>query len=222
MTTERPPRQFIPRPEEVHPLGPPPWSGLPPEALRVDLDRVRRALAARGEVRTHRLVEDGPATEQASVLVALFEEDGDTWVVLLRRAAHLRRNAGDVAFPGGRRDPGETVVQAALREAWEEIALDPGAVEVVGELDHLVNLVGIEITPVVGVLPGRPAALEANPDEVDAVLVVPLSELLRADRYRGEQWAPGHLMHEFDLDEDTVWGATARILHQLLSLTLEA
>lgn len=222
MAPERPRRQLIPRPEEARPTGPPPWASLPPGALRVDLARVRRALARKAEVVTHHLVE-AASGEHASVLVALFEEEGDTWVVLLRRAAHLRRNAGDVAFPGGRRDPGESAVETALREAWEEIALDPGAVEVIGELDHLVNLAGIEITPVVGVLRGRPAALEANPGEVDAVLVVPLSELLRADRYRGERWGPGaRLMHEFDLDEDTIWGATARILHQLLSITTEA
>jgi hypothetical protein len=86
----------------------------------------------------------------------------------------------------------------------------------------MVNLAGIEIVPVVGILPGRPLGLSANPDEVDDVLVIRLGELLEADTYRGEQWGGdgGRQMHEFDLEHDTVWGATSRILHQLLTLTL--
>jgi 8-oxo-dGTP pyrophosphatase MutT (NUDIX family) len=157
-------------------------------------------------------------------LVALFEEDAETWLVLTRRAAHMRRNAGDVAFPGGRQEPGETPTETALRESWEEIGLDPGSVTVIGELDHMINLAGIAITPVVGVLPGRPANLRADPAEVDAVLVVKLADLLDAEAYRSERWSDENPrdMHEFDLEGDTIWGATSRVLYRLLDLVLGA
>ncbi|MCU1488206.1 MAG: putative hydrolase [Actinomycetia bacterium] len=212
------PRQTIPFPPDAVPGDPAPWSVLSAEDRHVDLDRVRRALGAApppGLIAWSEAV----AVDEAAVLVPLFEEAGEAWVVMIRRAAHLRRNAGDVAFPGGRRDPGETLHENALREAQEEIGLDPADVTIVGELDHFITITGgTEMVPFVGVLAGRPLDLVANPGEVEAILSVPLRELLVDGAHRSELWGEERVMHLFELVGDTVWGATARLLHRFLEL----
>lgn len=213
-----PQRLRIPKPDDVHPVGAPPWAALDDGARHVDLDRIRRGLDLAPPPRLIRLTGLDPVDE-AAVMLPLFEEDGEAWLVLTRRADHLRRNAGDVAFPGGRCDPGETFEQTARREAFEEIGLDPALPTVIGELDHTVTLAGTEMVPLVAELPGRPTDLSANPAEVAAVLTVRVGELLVTEHYRGEQWE-GRQMHEFDLEGDTIWGATARILHQFLEVVL--
>ena len=145
--------------------------------------------------------------------------DGPASVLLIRRAAHLRANPGEVAFPGGRIEPGESPLAAALREAEEEVALPAGAVDVLGELPMvLASRREVPILPFVAAARGRPA-LEANHDEVDGVLVVPLRDLVAPGRYWQERWdggdAPAWVMHFFDLGEDVIWGATARMLYEL-------
>src|SRR5205085_644860 len=93
----------------------------------------------------------------AAVLVPVFEEDGVARLVLTRRASHLSSHQGEVAFPGGKLLPGESVDGGALREAFEEVGIRPGEVEIVGQLDELATVAGrFVLSPVVGVLPGRP------------------------------------------------------------------
>lgn len=158
----------------------------------------------------------------SAVLVPLFEEDGEAWLLLTRRAQHLRNHRGEVSFPGGRQDDGEALVDTARREAFEEIGLDPATVEIVGELDHLVTFTSrAAIVPYVGVLPARPIRLKPNPDEVELVLTLPMSELLHEDTFREELWHffdDERPMYFFDVVGDTIWGATARILFELLAL----
>ncbi|MGO9963238.1 MAG: NUDIX hydrolase [Acidimicrobiales bacterium] len=168
----------------------------------------------------------GPATAGAgaAVLIALMPEDGrggesQASVVLIRRAAHLRANPGEIAFPGGRIEPGEMPLQAALREAEEEVGLSPDGLEVLGELSSLGHPLGAApIVPFVAAAASR-LSLEANPDEVDSVLCVPLASLVAPGRYWRERWDragdPPRTMHFFDLGEDVVWGATAEMLHAL-------
>jgi 8-oxo-dGTP pyrophosphatase MutT (NUDIX family) len=158
----------------------------------------------------------------AAVLCALFEEDGDTFVVLTRRSANLRSHTGEVSFPGGRLDRDESPMAAALREADEEVGLDPSDVEVIGELSPLATMNSrASIAPFVGLLEARPR-LRANPDEVDLAFSVALSELMSPGVYHEERWAfPGwgeRAIHFFELVGDTVWGATARMLRELLDL----
>jgi 8-oxo-dGTP pyrophosphatase MutT (NUDIX family) len=158
----------------------------------------------------------------SAVLAPLYEEGGQTWVVLTRRASHLRSHSGEVSFPGGGHDPDDADLRAtALREAWEETALDPDSIEIVGELDHLSTITsGAFIVPYVGVLPGRPT-LQPSVEEVDAVLHVPLTELLLPEVFREEHWDFGAVARPivfFDLVGDTIWGATASMLRQLLGL----
>lgn len=161
----------------------------------------------------------------AAVLIPLFpdpEPDGEVHVVLTRRSTRLRSHTGQVSFPGGRIDEGETPLAAALREAAEEVGLDPATVEILGQLSPLSTISsGAFITPFVGLIQRRPN-LHPNPAEVELAFDVPLSRLAEPDVYDAELWhGPDGLvrpMHFFALGEDMVWGATARILHQLLQL----
>jgi 8-oxo-dGTP pyrophosphatase MutT (NUDIX family) len=186
--------------------------------------RVLRAMRSAPPPRA--IVHEPDTTRDSAVLVPIFEDRGEAWLVLTRRAQHLRNHRGEVSFPGGRRDEGEAMVDTALREAQEEIALDPATVEVVGELDHLTTISsGAAIVPFVGILPGRPAALVANPDEVELVLTVPFSELLRHGTFHEEVWSlfgSDREMVFFDVVGDTIWGATARMLYGLIGLVLSA
>ena len=98
---------------------------------------------------------DGRPLRQAAVLIPIVDRPDGPTVILTRRADTLTSHSGQVAFPGGRLDPGETAVEAALREAWEEIGLDPAFVEPLGLLDAYETVTAFCVTPVVGwVRPG--------------------------------------------------------------------
>lgn len=213
--------QVIPRPPGARRGGPAPWHDLAPLRRRIELDEVRETFARVGPpVPSPR--EGGELTRAAAVLAPLYAHEGDTWVVLTRRTMRLRAHRGEVSFPGGGQDPGEVLLDTALREAREEVSLDPSSVEVVGELDHLSTITsGSFIVPYVGVLPERPRNLRANPAEVDAILHVRLRDLLEPAAYHEERWplfGAEHPIVFFDLPEDTLWGATAAMLRQLLGL----
>ena len=211
--------QVIPRPALWTPGRPAPWSQVGTTSGLIVPERVRAA------VPPDRLGSPSPVASMgaspSAVLIPIYEHDGELWVVLTRRAKSLRTHRGEVSFPGGRADPGETMVEAALREANEEVFLDPAFVEPLGELDHLTTVTRrAYIVPVVGLLDGRPE-LGRNPDEVDAVLHVPLRELMSPEVFHEERWGEGELsrpVYFFDLVGDTVWGATAALLRQLLAL----
>jgi mutator protein MutT len=207
--------QHIPRPA-VWRLGDlPPWHGASAPLALDDLVGVVR----------ERHVPPGPPpfpdARQSAVLVVLHDGDEGPEVLLTRRSMSLRNHRGEISFPGGRVDPGETAEQAARREAWEEVALDPRLVTVHGELDHLVTVVSQSyIVPVVASVSTRPS-LTPSPDEVDRVLWVPLSELAHPATYREEWWGqpPAERpIHFFELADETIWGATARMLHQVMRL----
>ena len=210
--------QHIPRPPGMRLGGPPAWAALPDEARRPTIDRIRRALADGPEPR--RSPVEGLTSLRSAVLAPLYEHDGEVHVILTRRAWHMRSHTGEVSFPGGKQEPGETVWETALREAHEETGLDPTSVEQIGELHHLTTVTSrSSIVPFVGVLPGRPR-LVPNPDEVDAILHVPLAELLDPETYRQERWSLPSIdrpIHFFEIVGDTIWGATAAMLVDLLT-----
>jgi len=163
-----------------------------------------------------------PGAQAAAVLVPVFEEDALARLVLTRRSTNLPSHQGQIAFPGGKVDDGETSEAGALREAQEEVGIPPEDVDVVGPLEQLSTVAGrFVLAPFVGILPARPV-LVANPGEVARVFDVSIAELMDDDVYHEERWdIPGmgeRPMHFFDVAEETVWGATARILHDLLCL----
>lgn len=209
--------QVIPRPNNWRPGAVAPWTDA--RQRLAPLDEILRRIAERGAGAPPIVPLEG--ARPSAVLVALFDAGAGPEVVLTRRARHLRDHRGEVSFPGGRIEPGETPVDAALREAEEEVALDPDTVTVVGELDHLATLASRSvIAPVVGRLHGRPV-LVAAASEVDRILTVTLAELLRSDTYREERWGSDigeRTIHFFELADETIWGATARMLVQLLAI----
>jgi 8-oxo-dGTP pyrophosphatase MutT (NUDIX family) len=214
--------QNIPRPAGARAGGGAPWAGLPAAERVVTLDAIRAAFTGRLGARS--AIEDRSGVRPSAVLAPLYEQDGEVFVVLTRRGRAMRSHRGEVSFPGGLSEPGEDVQAAALRETFEEIGLAPDRVEIVGELDHLTTVSSRSyIVPHVGVLPGERPALTPNPAEVDLVLHVPLAELLLDEVYREERWMWAGVERPiffFELVGDTVWGATAAMLRQLLALTL--
>jgi 8-oxo-dGTP pyrophosphatase MutT (NUDIX family) len=163
-----------------------------------------------------------------AVLVPLFAVDGEATVLLIRRAARLRRDAGHVAFPGGRVEPGERPLEAALREATEEIGLDPAQVTVVRRLQVVERPDGDRIAAFLGVLAERPV-LTLNWEEVEAVIELPLAALLADGVGWQERWSLGgdeRRIHFFadpsTLGEDLIWGLTAGILWSLLEGAIPA
>jgi 8-oxo-dGTP pyrophosphatase MutT (NUDIX family) len=149
--------------------------------------------------------------------------DGELRVVLTRRSGRLNTHKGEVAFPGGRVDAGESNRDAALREANEEIGLVPMHVEIVGTLEPLTTVVSAsKITPFVGIVENMPP-LVANVSEVARIFDVSLRELITHDCYHEEIWdfADGTFpVWFFAVEGDTIWGATARMLRRLLDLLL--
>ena len=211
--------QLIPRPSLWTPGRPAPWVESASGSGLLVPDRVRQVVPPGRAGRASPVASQG--ANPSAVLVPIFERDGELHVVLTRRSWDLRTHRGEVSFPGGRAEPGEDHLTTALREANEEIGLDPAAVEPLGELDHLTTVTRrAYIVPVVGLIHG-PIELRPNPAEVAAVLEVPLAELMDPEVFREERWGPPELarpVYFFDLYGDTVWGATAALLRQLLAL----
>ncbi len=172
-----------------------------------------------------------PRRINSAVLAPLFEEDGETRVVLTRRSTDLRTHQGQVSFPGGRIDPGEEPTAAALREAFEEVGLDPVLVTTVGWLHPLMTMVSSSfILPVLGTLDARPH-LQPNPSEVERIFDVSLADLADPAIFHEERWRiPGRLIEGsednsfpvwfFEVAGEMIWGATARMLYELLSVVL--
>lgn len=167
----------------------------------------------------------------AGVLAVLFEEHGETRLVLTRRSTGLRTHQGQVSFPGGRLDEGENAVAAALREAFEEVDLDPALVTTIGWLHPVLTMVSSSfILPVLGTVEGRPR-LVANPSEVERIFDVSLAELADPAVFNEERWRiPGRVIAGsednsfpiwiFEVSGELIWGATARMLYELLRIVL--
>jgi 8-oxo-dGTP pyrophosphatase MutT (NUDIX family) len=213
--------QVIPRPTSWRMGAAPAWAGLHDGTQPVPTSAVLGAVRARGNgAPIDPVLHDA---RPSAVLIALWDGPTGAEVLLTKRSWQLRNHRGEISFPGGRLDPGETPVEAALREAHEEVGLDPAGVRVVGELDHISTVVSKSyIVPIVAELSERPDVAPMT-GEVDRVLHVPIAELYRPDTYRQEIWwrPPTEWpIHFFELDDETIWGATGRMLVQLLSLAV--
>lgn len=164
---------------------------------------------------------DAPeGTELAAVLVP-FVETGDGWsLVFTRRSDELARHSGEISFPGGRVDEGESAREAALREANEELGIAPETVDVVGALPEALTVVsGYHISPWVGVI--QNTTFSPNPREIADVIVVPIAHLTAPGVRREQRFIrAGSLFTNpaYDIESNTIWGATARILTDLLEL----
>jgi 8-oxo-dGTP pyrophosphatase MutT (NUDIX family) len=161
---------------------------------------------------------DAPGRTDAAVLVPLFERDGVPVAVFTERRADLRRHAGEISFPGGRQDaPDEDLRTTALREAHEEVGLPPADVELVGALPPVGTFVtGYRVSPFVGVIAaGRTWVPQET--EVAKVLELSLPDLVRGhEMKRLVRRGVPIKTPTYTVDGHLIWGATARILQELL------
>lgn len=155
---------------------------------------------------------------QASVLVPLYVDAGELWVVLTKRTDSLPSHKGQIAFPGGGRELGEDAWAAALRETHEEIGIAPERVLRLGQLDEADLPSGFRVLPCVGALP-FPFQTTPNPDEIAEVFAIPVSAFAhpglveeRPVRLDGRE----RVLRIYHIGGRQIWGATARILQNLL------
>ncbi|WP_312242897.1 CoA pyrophosphatase [Pantoea sp.] len=165
-------------------------------------------------------VADAPASppgRRAAVLVPLIERE-TPGLLLTRRAAHLRKHAGQVAFPGGMQDATDaSLIATALREAEEEVGISADRVRVIGSLPAVTSSTGFQVTPVIGIIPAD-LPLRLNPDEVESAFEMPLAEALRLSRYSSLDVHRRGITHQVWLSwyqDYFVWGMTADIIRAL-------
>ena len=152
----------------------------------------------------------------AAVMIAVTNRP-EPGVVLTVRREHMRTHAGQVAFPGGRIDLGENAVQAALREAWEEIGLDPATAEVVDEVDTYRTITGFLVTPVLAVVPPD-QQLSPHEHEVADWFEAPLHFVLDpANQQLKSALFQGRERHYYEIvwNDRKIWGATAAMIVNL-------
>jgi 8-oxo-dGTP pyrophosphatase MutT (NUDIX family) len=244
----RPPRfeghrypQIIPDPGEIEAGSLAPWAtatrrtNLSLDLVRSQLRDAHRLLGtdlAPDQPEELGLVADGaptPITHRSAVLVALFEEAGESHVILTRRSFEMRSHRGEIAFPGGRSHEDETPTETAFREAKEEVGLDPDSMTPYAWLNPIATFAsGSAIFPIVALLKRRPEFV-IEPSEVDRAFSASLSDLVADGAFLEERWrrpltrpgadADGFFpLYFFKVPDDLIWGATARVLTELLCL----
>jgi 8-oxo-dGTP pyrophosphatase MutT (NUDIX family) len=151
--------------------------------------------------------------KEAAVLAPVFLRDDEPWALLTRRPETLRKHPGQVAFPGGGREPQDTTpLHTALREAEEELGIPPARVEVLGMLGTMPTVTGFFVTPFVGAIPDR-LALVPSAEEISEVLEVPL---LRLKQEKRRAYDADRDAYVWEGSERFIWGATYRMVTQLL------
>ena len=159
---------------------------------------------------------DASRTADAAVLIAVTEQPNPT-VLLTQRPRTLRDHPGQVAMPGGKLDHGEDAVQAALREAWEELSIEPEHVRLIGTTDRYQTGTGFDITPVLATVP-HDLPIRPDPREVESWFECPLDKLMDASQWnRNSVFWKGAMREYLEMDHDgyRIWGVTAAICWNL-------
>jgi 8-oxo-dGTP pyrophosphatase MutT (NUDIX family) len=167
-------------------------------------------------------VSDGSSKQKAAVLIGIVQRDGAPRVLLTQRAAHMRTHSGQVAFPGGKVDPSDSTLEfTALREAKEEVGLEPGRVRILGRLQDYVTFANMVVTPVVAWLEPD-FELKLNPQEVARAFEIPLSFLMDPSNhqhhrleYKGQFRSWYSIAPHEQLQGAFIWGATASMIRGL-------
>ncbi len=173
-----------------------------------------------GAVRAHRPTAVTGEPREAAVVVPLVDRD-PAHLLFTKRADHLQDHPGQMSFPGGGREPADdTLRETALREAGEEVGLEPHEVEWAGRLDDIRTVTRYSVRPFVGTVPDR--RYEPGDEEVAEIAVLSIPALTDLSNYDSEYRDHPHYgkirLHYFRVDGYTVWGATARMLVQFLEL----
>jgi len=180
------------------------------------IDQVRKIL----NTRDRRIIEQ-PSLARAAVLVPLFKKGQDCHIVFTKRSDNVRYHKGEISFPGGVFDERDLELQrTALREAFEEIGLKEGDVQIIGVLDDIITVTQFIVTPFVGLFP-YPYPFELSPIEIAELIEVPLSVLLDKDCFSEREIIRGtgkEVVYAYQYENHIIWGATARILKQFLDL----
>ena len=181
--------------------------------------RIRDILSRRKKVFIH-----DPAVIRAAVLIPLFRKEGQTHLLLTRRTETVAYHKKQISFPGGRQDPGEDLRATALREAQEEMGIEPHDVTLLGELDDVCTFSSpFCISPFVGLIP-YPYSFRLSRAEIEDIIEIPLADFLHEAKFRQEfRERDGQLtpVYFFEHRGETIWGATARILKQLVDFIAE-
>lgn len=166
----------------------------------------------------------GKPCRKASVLALLFPLEKETGIILTKRHAHLNQHAGQVSFPGGRLEPAETLEEAALRETEEETGISSSEITMLGPLTPIyISVSNFCVHPFVGALSSRPTHFLPQDQEVDRIIELPLALLADERVKKTETWnfnGTSRHIPFFGLDGETIWGATAMILSELLHVYL--
>ncbi len=157
---------------------------------------------------------------QSSVLILLFERNGETHILFIRRSDTVRLHKGEIAFPGGIREPGDPSLEATvLRETMEETGLNPGCIRIIAESDDFITPYHFHITPFIGITEGS-LTYTLNLAEVAETIEIPLVSLFNGEYYRtGYRFFHGRLynLHFFRYQHHVIWGITGHILFRFLT-----
>ena len=168
-----------------------------------------------------RTVLNDPNLKPAAVLVPIIFRGNTPHLIFTRRTMYVTQHKGQISFPGGASEPeDESVSATALRETQEEIGLEPDRIHLLGKMDDFVTISGFLVTPVVGIVP-KDASFQTDDKEVDELFEEPLAafqdpqvhELIKVDHD-----GTIHEYHSYELGKNVIWGATAGIIHRLVSL----
>jgi 8-oxo-dGTP pyrophosphatase MutT (NUDIX family) len=217
--------QNIPTPTVRRSGGAPAWSGQSVDfSLEAIVEKIQQlSVTQQLSIGERGRTEPREYEKISAVLALLAPGEHGAEILLTRRSTKLSNHQGEMSFPGGRVDSGESIVEAALRETHEEVGVPAQLVTVHAELSPLSTFVSRSyIVPVLATVHEKPELL-MSPYEVERAIWVPLVELVRADTFSWEWWnfdrvefSGDRPMFFFHLDDETIWGATARILHELL------
>lgn len=222
-------QQFIPRPPSAGAGDPAPWHGRDLHMRSWSIGDVADLFANQREpVRENPFAP--PGSREAAVLIGLYENGGDLLIAMIKRPSHSKDHPGEIAFPGGKFEPefDADLAATARREAAEEIGIDETTVQMLGELDTGATVAtAFLIAPFVAAIEPPQHGWIIDPGEVTEVLTPSVRELFHPDTYHQERWdipdnprwpmgARNHPMHFFALEEETIWGATGRIVRDFL------
>lgn len=166
-----------------------------------------------------------PRGVDAAVLVPVTRGP-EPQLILTRRASHMSSHAGEVAFPGGKCDPEDrSVLDTALREAWEEVALPADRVEQIGQLDVFTSRVGLRVQPMIGLIDPEGLELVPNPDEIESIFEVPLRFFLETEQshsHRIRFLGQDVTVPSYNYGDYVIWGLTAFMIVDLMNRVYDA